>query len=180
MSVFSNPLHYAPEAADRYVQALFDVLGDRDPLETMSRTPALLRDAVEGVDDAALYRPEAPGKWSVVEVVQHLADSELVYGYRIRMTVGHDRPPIPGYDQDLWAQNLAYREVRLEDALADFEALRTMNLRFLRALPEAAWERVGLHAERGEESVRKLTRMMGGHDLVHLRQIERIKAAVAG
>jgi hypothetical protein len=180
MSVFSNPLHYAPEAADAYVQALFDVLGDRDPLDTMPRTPALLRDAVEGVEDDALRRPEAPGKWSVVEVVQHLADSELVYGYRIRMTVAQDRPPIQGYDQDLWAQHLRYRDVRLEDALADFEALRTLNLRFLRALPDAAWERVGLHAERGEESVYQLTRLMGGHDLVHLRQIERVKRAVAG
>src|SRR5690606_23766078 len=137
------------------------------------------RDAVEGVPDAALRRPEAPGKWSVVQVVQHLADSELVYGYRIRMTVAHDRPPIPGYDQDLWATSLRYDAVRLEDALADFEALRTLNLRFLRSLPEEAWERVGLHAERGEESVRKLTRLMAGHDLVHLRQIERIKRAVA-
>jgi hypothetical protein len=179
-SVFANPIRYAPEAADAYVRAILDVLGDRDPLDTMPRTPALLRDAVEGVPDEALHRPEAPGKWSVVAVVQHLADSELVYGYRLRMTVAHDRPPIQGYDQDLWAANLRYDDARIEDALADFEAMRTMNLRFLRALPEEAWERVGLHAERGEESVRKLTRMMGGHDLVHLRQIERIKQAVTG
>lgn len=180
MSVFSNPLSYAPETADAYVRALFDVLGDQDPLDTMPRTPARLRDAVEGVPDAALRRPEAPGKWSVVQVVQHLADSELVYGYRIRMTVAHDRPAIQGYDQDLWATSLRYDAVRLEDALADFEALRTLNLRFLRSLPEASWERVGLHAERGEESVRQLTRLMAAHDLVHLRQIERIKRAVAG
>jgi hypothetical protein len=180
MSVFSNPLSYAPEAADAYVRALFDVLGNRDPLDTLPRTPARLRDAVEDVPDEALRRPEAPGKWSVVEVVQHLADSELVYGYRLRLTVAHDRPAIPGYDQDRWAANLRYADVLLEDALADFEALRTMNLRFLRGLPEEGWERVGLHAERGEESVRKLTRLMAGHDLVHLRQIERIKLAVTG
>src|SRR5690606_29130053 len=146
----------------------------------MAPTPAPLRDAVAGVDDDALRRPEAPGKWSVVEVAQHLADSELVFGYRIRMTAAHDRPAIQGYDQDLWATDLRYADVRLEDALADFEALRAMNLRLLRALPEASWERVGLHAERGEESVRQLTRLMAAHDLVHLRQIERIKGAVAG
>jgi hypothetical protein len=180
MSVFSNPLSYAPEAADAYIRALLNVLGDEDPLDVLPRTPARLRDAVEGMDDDALQRPEAPGKWSVVAVVQHLADSELIFGYRIRLTVAHDRPAIPGYDQDLWATNLGYADARLEDALADFEALRTLNLRFLRALPEAAWERAGLHAERGEESVRKLTRLMAGHDLVHLRQIARIRQAVAG
>ncbi|MDX1419897.1 MAG: DinB family protein [Rubricoccaceae bacterium] len=180
MSSFSNPLRNAVGAADAYVGALLDVLGDQDPLDVLLRTPARLRDAVEGVPEAALRRPEAPGKWSVVAVVQHLADSELGYGYRIRLTVGQDRPAIPGYDQDAWAERLRYEAVRPEDALADFEALRTMNLRFLRALPDAAWARAGLHSERGEESVRRLTRLMAGHDLVHLHQVDRIKAAVAG
>lgn len=180
MSAFSNPLHSAPEAADAYVRAVLDLLGEQDPLDVLPRTPARLRDAVEGVSDAALRRPEAPGKWSVVAVVQHLADSELVFGYRVRLTVAQDRPAIPGYNQDAWAERLRYSDVRPEDALADFEALRTMNLRFLRALPDAALDRVGLHSERGEESVRRLTRLMAGHDLVHLRQIARITSAVTG
>lgn len=180
MSAFSNPLRDAPEAAGAYVRALLGVLGDRDPLDVLPRTPARLRDALEGVPDDSLRRPEAPGKWPLVAVAQHLADSELVYGYRVHLTVGQDRPAIQGYDQDAWAANLRYDAVRLEDALADFEALRAMNLRLLRALPEAGWERVGLHAERGEESVRQLTRLMAAHDLVHLRQIARIKQAVAG
>lgn len=180
MSQFSNPARYAPETARAYVAALLDLLGDRDPLDTMARTPAALRDAVEDVPEAARRRPEAPGKWSVVEVVQHLADSELVYGYRMRLTVAEERPPIPGYDQDAWAQNLRYRDVRLEDALADLEAMRTMNLRFLRTLTDADLDRIGVHTERGEESVRHITRLLAGHDLLHLRQIDRIKQAVAG
>lgn len=180
MSVFANPAHYAPEAAHAYVTALLDLLGDRDPLDTLARTPALLRDSTDGLDDALLTTPEAPDKWSVVEVVQHLADSELVYGYRMRLIVAAERPPIPGYDQDAWAVRLGYRERRLEDALADLEAMRTMNLRFLRARSDAELDRIGLHAERGEESVRHLTRLLAGHDLVHLRQIERIKKAVSG
>ena len=180
MSLLANPPRYAPETARAYVAALLDVLGERDPLDTLARTPAVLRDAVEAVPEVARYRPEAPGKWSVVEVAQHLADSELVYGYRMRLTVAEERPAIPGYDQDAWAQNLRYRECLLEDALADLEAMRTMNLRFLRTLTDEALDRIGLHAERGEESVRHLTRLLAAHDLVHLRQIERIREAVTG
>jgi hypothetical protein len=53
-----------------------------------------------------LRRPEAPGEWSVAEVLQHLADSDLITGYRIRLMLAQDNPPIPGYDQDAWARRL--------------------------------------------------------------------------
>jgi hypothetical protein len=180
MSIFANPPRYSAETARAYVAALLDALGDRDPIETMARTPAALRDAVAGLSDEALRTPERPGKWSVVEVVQHLADTEVVYGYWMRVTVAQDRPSIPGYDQDAWAKNLRYDAVRVEDALADQEALRTMNLRWLRSLTDEEMERVGIHAERGEESIHQITRLLAAHDLVHLRQIERIKGAVGG
>jgi hypothetical protein len=177
MSGFANPPRYAAETAQAYVASLLAVLGDRDPLEVMAATPAALREATAGLDAAAARAPEAEGKWSVQEVVRHLADSEIVYGYRIRLIVAAERPAIPGYDQDAWAQRLGYLDGPLDEALADHAAMRAMNLRWLRARTPAELARTGLHSERGEESVAHIARLLAAHDLVHLRQIARIRGA---
>ncbi len=171
---FANPPRYAPESARAYVAALLELLGERDPLAVMAETPHALRLATDGLTDERARRPEAPGKWSAVEVVRHLADSEIVYGYRVRLIVAAERPAIPGYDQDAWADRLRYRDDRLEDALADFSALRAMNLRWLGTRTPEEMARVGLHAERGEERVGHIARLLAAHDLVHLGQVARI------
>lgn len=176
---FANPAGSAAADAGTYVRNLLALLGDREPLENLERTLEELHAAVKGLDEAALRRPEKPGKWSVLQVVQHLADSDLVWAYRVRRILADDRPAISGYDQDLWAERLRYADARLEDALEQFAAVRRANLRLLRALAPDQWSRVGIHAERGEESIAHLTKLYAAHDLVHLRQIARIRAAVA-
>ncbi len=93
-------------------------------------------------------KPEAPGKWSTRHVIQHLADSDLVWGYRIRMVLAHDRPRLAGYDQDLWAERLRYERVAAGQALNDFSVLRESNLRLLARVPAGDLERVAVHAER--------------------------------
>src|ERR1041384_7639339 len=153
-----------------YIEMLLHTLGDRDPMTVLASTSADLHQAVTGLDDAKLRRPEKPGKWSILEVVQHLADSELVCGYRIRMIVSHPTPPIQGFDQDLWAKELNYGDRRMADALAEFDSLRASDLRLLRSLGPEKLRRHGVHAERGEESVERMTRLYAGHDLVHLKQ----------
>ncbi len=178
MSTFANPPRYAAETAQAYVAALFEILGGRDPIETMAATPAALREATAGLTDDAARRPEADGKWSVQQVVRHLADSELVYGYRVRLIVAADRPAIPGYDQDAWATLLGYHDGTLAAALDDVTAMREMNIRWLRSRTDEEMARVGIHSERGEESVIHNARLLAGHDLVHLRQIERIRKAI--
>jgi hypothetical protein len=178
MSAFSNPPRYAAETARAYVAALFELLGDRDVMETLAATPAALRGAVAGLDADAARVPEAAGKWSVQQVIRHLSDSEIVFAYRVRLIVAADRPGIPGYDQDEWANRLGYHEGTVAEAIEDFEAMRWMNLRWLRARTPAELARIGMHSERGEESVEHVAKLMAGHDLTHLRQIERIKAAV--
>src|SRR5215207_9663114 len=124
--------------------------------------------------DPVLRSPEAPGKWSVVQVIQHLADSDLVAGYRTRMMLSVDRPALPGYDQDRWADGFHYDRVPLAQAVNQLRALRAANLHLWKQLTPEQLDRVGLHAERGSESVEHLLRLMGAHDLVHRRQIERI------
>jgi hypothetical protein len=177
MSVFSNPASSAPADAAAYVAALLDLLGDRDPVETLRQTPSAVARVLDAVAADALGVPEAPGKWSIREIVQHLADSELVAGFRLRMVLAHDRPVITGYDQDLWASRLAYREADVREALEQFTVLRRANVRLWAGLGPSDLSRVGLHAERGEESLEHMRKLYAGHDLLHLRQLARVRAS---
>jgi hypothetical protein len=174
---FSNPAGSAVAAASGYVRSLLDVLGSRDPLEVLNELVPWLAERTQGMEDQTLRRPEAPGKWSVIQVIQHLADSELVFGFRMRMVLTEDRPPLQGYDQDIWASELGYGDAQLDLALWQLRGLRIPNLRLCRTLSQKQLDRVGIHSERGPESVGHLVRLMAAHDLVHRRQIERIVAS---
>ena len=171
---FTNPAGQAAAAAGAYVRALLEVLGPRDPLEVMGEQVAWLEARVAGLGDTVLRRQEAPGKWSVIEVIQHLADTEMVYGFRGRMVLAEDRPVLQGFDQDRWAATGRYGSASVETALNQLKGLREGNLRLWRSLTREELERVGMHTERGEESIIFMLRLGGGHDLVHRRQIERI------
>jgi uncharacterized damage-inducible protein DinB len=179
MSVFTNAAASSQEQAAAYVAAILELLAGRDPLAIMAATPDLLGQGIAGLTPEQLVQPEAPGKWSIRHVLQHLADSEVVCGWRIRLVLAHDRPTVTGYDQDLWAARLAYDDVDPQQGLRDFAAARDANLRLLRRVPPARLENVGVHTERGEESVAHMMRLYAGHDLLHIRQIERIRAAVS-
>jgi hypothetical protein len=178
MASSSNPASRAKETGSEYIKLLLATLGDSDPLSVHEATPERVRHAIAGLDDKHLRKPEKPGKWSILEVIQHLADSELVYGYRIRMIVSHPTPDIQGFDQDLWARELEYVTRDAGEALSEFTAMRQSNLRLLRSLSRAKLERFGNHSERGRETVTHMTRLYAGHDLLHLAQIDRIKKAV--
>ncbi len=175
-TVLSNRAGSAPGAGAEYTQAILATLGDREPLGVLAELVPWLEARLANVDDAALRRPEAPDKWSAIEVVQHLADAELVAGWRVRIILTQDRPALPSFDQDAFARDLRYREIPLAEAMDQLAGLRTANLRLYRSLPAASLARAGVHAERGPESVAHITRMMAGHDLVHRRQLERILA----
>lgn len=174
---FSNPASDATSAAASYTKALLDILGDRDPLEVLRSTPARLREVATSVDDARLRQAEAPGKWSMLQVAQHLADSELVCAWRYRLAIAQDGSPISPYDQDLWVANLWRGDERVEDVLAQFEGARATNVRLLSRLTPEQWQHAGMHAERGRETVQHQSRIIAGHDLVHLRQMERVRTS---
>lgn len=178
MSVFTNSAASAPGHAAQYVAALLDLLGDRNPLDVLTQTARVLDEALQGLSAKQLKQPEADGKWSVTEVLQHLADSELVWGFRLRMTLAHERPPLMGYDQDLWASRLHYREADDQQALKQFTVLRESNLNLLQHASKADLQRVAVHAERGEQTLEEIVRLGAGHDLVHINQVARIKATL--
>ena len=177
-SPFSNPVDRAPEQANAYVRSILELLGDRDPLLVMSQLAQEVRKEIGRLSAVELGRPEAPGKWSMHEVVTHLADTEIVFGWRLRMVIAQDRPTITGFDQDAWSARVsgAYPDTR--SAIQQIAVLREGHLALLRSLDEEQWERVGLHVERGPESVRLMSRLYAGHDLVHLRQLARIRQAL--
>jgi uncharacterized damage-inducible protein DinB len=176
--VFSNPASRSLEDAKAYTSAVLGLLGERDPAMVLQDTPGALRKAISGLSESQMATPETTGKWSIRQVLRHLADSELVWGYRLRLVLSQDRPPLTGFDQDRWAERLHYDEADVATALEEFALLRRGNLKLLdRATPDDL-ERVGVHTERGEESVEHMIRLYAGHDLLHLRQIERIRHVV--
>jgi hypothetical protein len=179
MSVFSNTSKDSADDRANYAPAILDLLGDRDPIDVLRETPEAARQAITGLTVEQIRKPEAPGKWSIAHVLRHLADSEVVWGWRMRLILAHDRPTITGYDQDLWAERLHYADADAADSLDALRVLRRDNLKLLeRATPDDL-QRVGVHSERGEESAGYLMRLFAGHDLLHLNQIERIKKAVS-
>jgi hypothetical protein len=178
MSIYSNPASSTPAEIDVYVAGLLGLLGEQDPVRVLGDTPGAVARLVEAAPGTLAVRAEAPGKWSIRDVVQHLADSELVGGFRLRMVLAHDRPRLTGYDQDLWADRLDYGSVEIGEALEQFTTLRRANVRIWARLTPADLKRIGIHGERGEESLDRMRRLYAGHDILHLRQLERIRAAV--
>ena len=179
MSVFTNPASRSVEDAKAYTSAVLGLLCDRDPMEVLKDTAGALRQAISGLSEAQMATPETPGKWSIRQVLRHLADSDLVWGFRLRLVLAQDRPPLTGYDQDRWAERLHYDEADVTTALDEFTLLRRGNLALLQRAAPADLKRVGVHAERGEESVEHMIRLYAGHDLLHLNQIARVREAVA-
>ena len=152
------------------------LVGDADPLAILAETVTDLRALVGSVPRHALDHTERPGGWSVVGVVEHLADAELVFGYRLRQVLTLERPVLESFDQDRWAALGAYNAGDVTAALATFAALRDRHLRLWARVSGATWDRVGIHGDRGPESLREMVRIIAGHDLAHRRQIARILA----
>jgi len=179
MSVFTNPASGAAEHAAAYISAVLKLLGDREPTAVLREMASALPRAVAGLSPQTLREPERPGKWSIGQILQHLADSEVVWAWRMRLILAQDRPQLTGYDQDLWAERLHYDQADPSDALELFAVLRRANLRLVDGASPADLKRIGVHVERGEESLEHLRRLYAGHDLLHLRQIERVRSVVA-
>ena len=173
MSVFTNSASRSPAEIAAYVSAVLGLVEGREPLEILRATPAALTACLDRFGPA-VHTPEAPGKWSAHLVLQHLADSELVFGWRIRLVLAQERPTLTGYDQDRWAERLRYAEGDPVEAVERFSVLRRANLRLLERATDADLQRVVVHAERGEESLAHIIRLYAGHDLLHLRQLDRI------
>jgi DinB superfamily len=164
------------ETAQQYIDRIVSNVGDRDPWQVLASSAHRLRELVVGRSNTELATQPAPGRWSVRAILAHLADCEVVTGWRLRSILAVNGVPLQAFDQNRWADAFKYEETPVADSLDLFEVSRRANLRLLRAVDPAALEHHGMHAERGRETITHLLRLNAGHDLNHIRQIERLLA----
>jgi uncharacterized damage-inducible protein DinB len=162
------------ETAQQYKQRIFGYVAENDPLKVQSGTSKKLERLISRASASKLRKQPAPGKWSIAEILAHVADVELVIGYRLRAILGAPGTPIQAFDQDKWAQAMNYGKADSRRSLERFIAFRKANLDLLKTLSPAQWKYHGMHAERGEESIETIVKLAAGHDINHLSQIEKI------
>ncbi len=145
------------------------LLGDLDPVDVLRATPARLKEYAEAASPLVLESPYAPGKWTPTEVLAHLADVEIVMGFRLRQLAAVPGVELQPFDQDQWAP----RYERLDPSLAveAFAAVRAWNLALIAGFTLEDWLAEAYHPERGFESADLMVRMMAGHDINHLAQL---------
>jgi len=165
------------ETAQQYTQRILAHTEGKQPLAVQRSTPKKLAALIKRLDRKRLAKRPAPGKWSVAEILAHLADTELVISWRIRQTLSANGTPIQAYDQDVWADTFKYSRRDPKTSLNTFRVLRENNLALLKTVSKDLLENYGLHQERGQESVTRVIQMVAGHDVNHIQQIERIVKA---
>lgn len=153
---------------------MLGLAGERDPWTALAATPARLQSLVAGATARELAWTTSPERWSITQIVAHLADAELVGAWRIRSVLAADGIALQPFDQNEWASAFKYQSSDPAAAAMLFGALRMATLALLRTVDAERLEYAGLHAERGRESVSHIMRMYTGHDLNHLGQIERL------
>jgi len=145
-------------------------------LDAAERSPKEIAAAVSGLSDQVLRYKPAPNQWCVLEILGHLADMEIVLGYRARQMLADTKPVIAPLDQDAWASNLNYLSSPPSQLVAFYGIARLHNLRLLRALKPEDLSKSAYHPEmqRGMD-VAEIVRRIGVHGANHLAQIERLK-----
>jgi hypothetical protein len=162
------------ELPQQYTQRILGYIEGSEPLAVQAKTAAKLDRLIKGVSSAKLRKRPGPEKWSVSEIIAHLADAEIVIGYRMRLILGSPGIPIVAYDQDSWAASGHYEKRDTRKSLEQFRVLREANLALLKSLTAEQWKHYGMHSERGQESIERVARMCAGHDINHLQQIAKI------
>ena len=168
------------EKPQQYTQRILGNIEGKEPLRVQRETPRKLAALVRGLNKKQLTRKPAPGKWSISEILAHLADAEIVGAWRLRHVLCNNGAPIQAYDQNAWASTFNYARRDAKQSLEVFRVLRENNLAMLKGLPKELWENYGAHQERGKEPVAHIVRMYAGHDLNHLGQVERIARELRG
>jgi hypothetical protein len=162
------------ETPQDYIQRMLALREGQSPLKIQAATAKKLGRLIGRASPAKLRKRPAPGKWSAAEILAHLADCEIVVGWRMRQILGAPGTPIQAFDQDAWAAACHYQKRDARKSLEQFRAVREGNLALLKSLTPAQWKHHGMHAERGVETIEHIVSMMAGHDVNHTKQVERM------
>ena len=162
------------ETPQEYTARILSNVEGRDPRKVDASTAKKLGRLIQGVPASKLRKRPAPGKWSVAEILAHLADSEIARSWRMRQILGAPGTPIQAFDQDAWMTTGHYEKRDPRKSIELFRTLREANLALLKSLSPEQWNHHGMHAERGKETIAHMVRLLAGHDINHLKQIEGI------
>src|SRR5277367_1350857 len=161
------------ETPQEYTRRIIAHAKGQDPIKVQSATNKKLARLIKGVTPAKLRKRPAPEKWSPAEVLAHLADVEIVVGYRMRSILGAPGTPIQAFDQDAWVIAGHYHKRDPRKSIEQHRVAREANLALLKLLKPEQWKHYGQHSERGQESIEYIVQMIAGHDVNHILQIER-------
>jgi len=159
---------------DEILNPYLRFLKDQDPLTVLATTAERLAQLIGTTDEEVLRKIPAPRKWSVRDILCHLADAETAYAFRLRQTVSEAHHLIQPYDQDSFAA--AYEERTSREGLDTFTAIRRWNLLFIRSAVPDALPKAVTHPERGTMTFGTILETMAGHDLNHVSQITALLA----
>jgi uncharacterized damage-inducible protein DinB len=168
------------ESFEEYIGRIEGYVKGRDPLRILRETPRRLARRLAGATRRSLTAPPAPGKWSVGQILAHLSEIELLWGYRIRTMLERDEPEIVGMDQEVWARVGRYGRRDPAASLALFAALRRSHVELISALTPKERARGGRHSQFGKVTIARIARLLAGHDINHGRQIDAILKAKSG
>lgn len=162
-----------PDTAE-YLSRIRSYTESKDPLELQRQTPGVLAELLASASREQLTTRPSQNKWSIGEILAHLAEDEIATAWRYRQMIEHNGIELAGFDQDMWARLGDYASRVPEESLALFRLLRAANLQFLSQLTPEQWGSCGVHAERGRMTVRDLAIHMTGHDANHIEQVRGI------
>lgn len=165
------------ETPQQYTQRILSHAKEQDGIKLQGATNKKLARLIKGKSTAKLRKRPAPDKWSIAEILAHLADAEIVVGWRMRLILGAPGTPIAAFDQNAWASSGHYEKRDPRKSVELHRVVREANLALLKSLTPEQWKQYGQHAERGQESIEHIVQMMAGHDRNHLQQIERMLKA---
>ena len=163
-----------PETPQQYTQRMLSYTDKKEPLAMQQAAPKKLAALLRGKTKRQLTRRPAPGKWSVAEILAHLADAEVAISWRLRQIVSSNGVAIQAFDQDAWAATMDYQHRDPKQSLDTYRALRETNIAVLKSISKELWANYGVHQERGNESISHIVSMTAGHDVNHFLQAQKI------
>jgi len=158
-----------------YIRKTDSFRAGREPIALLRTGPDKIARAVAGLTKGQLRRRPGKGKWSVIEILGHLVDTEFTYGYRNRLSLAQSGSEILGYDQEVWVREFRYGNGDPRQLLEQMKVMRRATLDLVTRLPRKTWKRYGMHSERGKQTVQRNLELIAGHDLNHLSQIQAIR-----